>query len=141
MPGAVPSAQAQTTVWEATVAAGEGTGGTGYGYIATAHPATSDFGSISDDSFDLDGTTYTVWRVSTATEASQGAYFAVATGATPAQLPSTLLRELSLELTSNPDSQTLPLSDAPYRSDINATYLQLYRLRTTSTMATSLRPS
>ena len=133
LPGAVPSAQAQTTVWEATVTAGTAAN-SGFGFIATAHPYTADFGSISDNDFDLDGTTYTVWRVNVASNDSFWANFAVATGATPAvaPLPSTLLSELSLEITANTghsdgaDTKTLPLSGATYTdaetSSFNAGY-------------------
>ncbi len=133
--GAAPPAQAQTTVWEATVTAGEGTGADGYGYIATAHPWASDYGSITDDDFDLDGTSYTVWRVSMATEVVSGVYFAVATGATPAlaQLPTELASELTLEITANEghsdgaDVLTLPLSDATYTDAETSSFWAGYR--------------
>ena len=54
------------------------------GYLGVTLTGTFDdiapFGTLADDNFDIDGTTYTVWRVAVDTE--QKLHFDVATGAT-----------------------------------------------------------
>ena len=118
-----PPPQSPNAVWSATVTVAESTNADGYGYIAEAHPVSADeLGSITDDDFDLDGTNYTVWRVSRASAGTGVFRFTVATGDPPAvaPLPSTLLNDLSLKITANeghedgPDILTLNLSDGTY---------------------------
>ncbi len=124
-----PPPQSPNAVWSATVTVAQSTAANGFGYIAEAHPLPEDeLGSITDDDFDLDGTTYTVWRVTRDSAGTGNFRFTVATGATPAvaPLPSTLLNDLSLKITANeghedgPDILTLNLSDGTY-NDSNST--------------------
>ena len=61
-------AQTETEVWSGTVTVGAVSGTHGRGYLAAAHPMTVTGGTLSsDDDFDIDGTTYTVWRITIAT--------------------------------------------------------------------------
>ena len=130
-----PPPQTPNAVWSADVTAGNRSNGEQVGYVAPAHPLSYSIGSITDDSFDLDGTTYTVWRVAANTSTTGTFHFTVATGDTPAvaPLPSTLLSELSLKVTANashvdgPDVSTWPLSDATYGDGTSDAALTGYR--------------
>ena len=64
---AANTATAQGDVWTGTVTVGEIRDFNGFGYVAAPHPLAFTGGSLSDDDFDIDGTTYTVWRITIGT--------------------------------------------------------------------------
>ena len=90
----------------------------GFGYIAAAHPESASFGSLSDDDFEFDGTTYTVWRVTYDTSRTEFDWtFAVATGGTLTEFPAANLSELSVRFSDFSDpttTATAELSAATY---------------------------
>ena len=67
---AANTATAQGDVWTGTVTVGEIRDFNGFGYVAAPHPLAFTGGSLSDDDFDIDGTTYTVWRITIGTQGS-----------------------------------------------------------------------
>ena len=117
-----PEAGAQTQVWSGDVTAGAFRVDTaGYGYLAADHPLTDSGGTLSDDEFDIDGTTYTVWRIAI-DSSGYTPRFTVATGSTPAVVDLPDKSELTLRLTYDGEVGDYALSDATYTdsSDIFA---------------------
>ena len=132
----VPEAGAQTTeeVWSGDVVVAfldDLGGGYGHGYVAAAHPSTSSGGVLSDDDFDIDGTTYTVWRITVDSESRPYLpYFTVATGSTPAVADLPDKSELILRLTYHGVAGDFNLSDATYTGSSGAAIAQGFRWNT-----------
>ena len=101
----------------------------GFGYIAAAHPVSASFGSLSDDDFEVDGTTYTVWRVTYDTNRAEFDWtFAVATGGTLTEFPAANLNELSVRFSDKDDpatTATAELSAATYGANYGYNWLPL----------------
>ena len=101
----------------------------GFGYIAAAHPVSASFGSLSDDDFEVDGTTYTVWRVTYDTNRTEFDWtFAVATGGTLTEFPAANLNELSVRFSDKDDpatTATAELSAATYGANYGYNWLPL----------------
>ena len=106
---------AQGDVWSGTVTVAEQVSffSEGYGYLAAAHPLTVMGGTLSDDDFDIGGTTYTVWRI-TIDSANGRPVFVVATGSPPAVTDLPGKDELILRLTYGGETGDFALSDATY---------------------------
>ena len=103
----------------------------GFGYIAAAHPESASFGSLSDDDFEFDGTTYTVWRVTYDTNRTEFDWtFAVATGGTLTEFPAANLNELSVRFSDFSDpttTATAELSAATYSAGNGYRWVPLAR--------------
>ena len=103
----------------------------GFGYIAAAHPESASFGSLSDDDFEFDGTTYTVWRVTFDTNRTEFDWtFAVATGGTLTEFPAANLNELSVRFSDFSDpttTATAELSAATYSAGNGYRWVPLAR--------------
>ena len=103
----------------------------GFGYIAAAHPESASFGSLSDDDFEFDGTTYTVWRVTFDTNRTAFDWtFAVATGGTLTEFPAANLNELSVRFSDFSDpttTATAELSAATYSAGNGYRWVPLAR--------------
>ena len=105
---------AQGDVWSGTVTVGEISGfSNGHGYWAAAHPSSYTGGTLSDDNFDIGGTTYTVWRITFDTDSTLFE-FTVATGTPPAVTALPNEDELILRLTYGGVAGDFALSDAIY---------------------------
>ena len=113
---AANTATAQGDVWTGTVTVGEIRDFNGFGYVAAPHPLAPTGGSLSDDDFDIDGTTYTVWRITIGTTGTNEARprFTVATGSPPAVTDLPNKDELVLRLTYGGVIGNFALLDATY---------------------------
>ena len=113
---AANTATAQGDVWTGTVTVGEIRDFNGFGYVAAPHPLAFTGGSLSDDDFDIDGTTYTVWRITIGTTGTNEARprFTVATGSPPAVTDLPNKDELVLRLTYGGVIGNFALLDATY---------------------------
>ena len=129
---AANTATAQGDVWTGTVTVGEIRDFNGFGYVAAPHPLAFTGGSLSDDDFDIDGTTYTVWRITIGTQGSSTnrPSFTVATGTPPAvtELPNE--DGLVLRLTYDGVIGNFALSDATYTGSSGPSGSQGYRWST-----------
>ena len=119
-------AQTETEVWSGTVTVGAISGTHGRGYLAAAHPMTVTGGTLSsDDDFDIGGTTYTVWRITIATNNTpHRPRFVVATGSTPAVVDLPDKDELILRVTYGGEAGDFTLSDATYTDSSGTAALQ-----------------
>ena len=112
-PPTVPEAFWSTTVTSANVAGGD------VGYLNPDTTVTSPGGTIGDGDFDIDGTTYTVWRITQATSGG-GTYFTVAAGATPATVRLPDDDRLILRVMDSGGSYDYELSDATFTGSSGA---------------------
>ena len=118
-------AQTETEVWSGTVTVGAVSGTHGRGYLASAHPLALSDGALSDDDFDIGGTTYTVWRITIATNNTpHRPRFVVATGSTPAVVDLPDKDELILRVTYGGEAGDFTLSDATYTDSSGTAALQ-----------------
>ena len=109
-------AQTETEVWSGNVTVSDfSSDREGFGYFAAAHPLTTTGGTLSDDDFAIDGTNYTVWRITVDTITLEWRpLFTVATGSTPAVADLPDKDELILRLTYGGVAGDFTLSDATY---------------------------
>ncbi len=119
-PPAVPEA-----FWSATVRYADVEIGGHRGFVHDHHPLGESGGTISDEYFDIDGTTYTVWRITQATDGS-GTYFTVAAGATPATVRLPDEDRLILRVMGSDSSVDLEFSDATFEPSGSANGEQGY---------------
>ena len=119
-PPAVPEALWSTTVTSANVLSQ-------VGYVHADHPVSDTGGTIGDGTFDIDGTTYTVWRITQATDGSNGTTFTVAAGATPATVRLPDEDRLILRVMGQGFSHDYELSDATFTGSSGGATSQGYR--------------
>ena len=119
-------AQTETEVWSGTVTPSVFTADTGgSGYVAAAHPLDHTGGTLTDDNFDIDGTTYTVWMIVIETTSTlYRPIFTVATGSTPATTDLPDKDELILRVTYGGEAGDFALSDATYTDSSGDDYSQ-----------------
>ena len=98
--------------WSATVRLVD-LGNGSVGFVHDHHPLRESGGTISDEYFDIDGTTYTVWRVTHATSGSD-TYFTVAAGSPAATVPLPDEDRLILRVMDAEISTDYELSDATF---------------------------
>ena len=137
-------AQTETEVWSGTVTVATFSGQnvtSGHGYVAPAHPLPSSGGTLSDDDFDIDGTTYTVWRITIATNSTPDyrPRFTVATGTTPAVADLPDKDELILRVTYGGEAGDFTLSDATYTDSSGTAGSQGFRWSTEGTGHSALQ--
>ena len=128
-PEAEAEAQTETEVWSGNVTVSDSSSDReGFGYFAAAHPLTTTGGTLSDDDFAIDGTNYTVWRITVDTITLEWRpLFTVATGSTPAVADLPDKDELILRLTYDGVAGDFALSDATYTDSSGETAVQGFR--------------